>query len=99
MEGDSSDDEGDAALPDDTAQDSQGVEGAAWVPPVPGVTVTLGQSRTMAAWTVFQLDLTAEHDPNAYTIAVRAAQVGGRCQVGMKEGLLVTDGRVDILKL
>jgi hypothetical protein len=47
-EGDSSDDEGDPALPDDTAEDSQGVEDAAWVPPVFGVTVTLRQPRAMA---------------------------------------------------
>jgi hypothetical protein len=55
MEGDSSDDECDPALPDDTTEDSQGVEDAAWVPPVPGVTVTLCQPRTMATWTVLQL--------------------------------------------
>jgi hypothetical protein len=97
MEGDSSDDESDPALPEDTAQESQGVEDAAWVPPVPCVTVTLRQPRTMATWTVFQHDDAAEDDPHAYTTAVRAAQMGG--QVGLKEGLHVTDGRVDILKL
>jgi hypothetical protein len=31
MEGDSSDDEGDPTLPDDTAEESQGVEDATWV--------------------------------------------------------------------
>jgi hypothetical protein len=40
MESDSSDDEGDPALPDDTAEDSQSVEDAAWVPPVHDITVT-----------------------------------------------------------
>jgi hypothetical protein len=39
----------------------------------------------------------AEHDPHVDTIAVRVAQMGG--QVGLKEGLPVMDGRVDILKL
>jgi hypothetical protein len=97
MEGDSSDDEGDPALPDDAAQDSQGVEDAAWVPLVHDVTVTLRQPRTRATWTVFQHDDVAEHDPHAYTSAVRAAQMGGH--VGLKEGLHVTDGRLDILKL
>jgi hypothetical protein len=98
MEGDSSDDEGDPALPGDTTEASQGVKDAAWVPPVPGVTFTLRQPRTMATWTVFQHDDAAEHDPLAYTTAARAAQMGGL--VGLKEGLLLlTDGRVDILKL
>jgi hypothetical protein len=92
MEGDSSNDEGDPALPDDTAEVSQAVEDAAWPPPVP-----LRQPRTMATWTVLQHDDAAEHDPQANTTAVRAAQMGG--QVGLKEGLPVTDGRVDILKL
>jgi hypothetical protein len=32
VEGDSSDDEGDSFLPDDTVTDSQGVEEMAWVP-------------------------------------------------------------------
>jgi hypothetical protein len=76
MDGDSSDDEGDPALPDDTAEDSQGVEDAAWVPPVHGVTVTLRQPRTMATWTVFQHDDVAQHEPFADTNAVRAAQNG-----------------------
>jgi hypothetical protein len=51
----------------------------------------------MATWTVFQHDDAAEHDPLADTTAVRAAQMRG--QVGLKEGLPVTDGRVDILKV
>jgi hypothetical protein len=97
MEGDSSDDEGDPALSDDTAKDSQGVEDDAWVPPVPRVTVTLRQPRTKATWTVFQHDDAPEHDPHADTTAMHAAQMGG--QVGLKEGLHVTHGRVDILKL
>jgi hypothetical protein len=97
MEGDSSDDEGVPAPPDDAAEDSRGVEDAAWVPRVLGVTVTLRQPRTMATWTVFQHDDVVEHDQFLNTIAVRAAQMGG--QVGLKEGLHVTDGRVDILKL
>jgi hypothetical protein len=40
MEGDSPDDEGDPPLSYDTAEDSLGVEDAAWVPPVLGFTVT-----------------------------------------------------------
>jgi hypothetical protein len=51
----------------------------------------------MATWTVFQHDDAAKHDPLAYTTVVRAAQM--RLHVGLKEGLHVTDGRVDILKL
>jgi hypothetical protein len=97
MEGDSSDDEGDPALSDDTAKDSKGIEDDAWVSHVPGVTVTLRQPRAVATWTVFQHDDAAEHDPHADTTAVRAAQMRGH--VGLKEGLPLTDGRVDILKL
>ena len=41
MEADSSDDDGDPALPDDTVED------AVCVPPVPGDTVTLRQPRTI----------------------------------------------------
>jgi hypothetical protein len=41
MKGDSSDDEGDPFLSNDTVEDSQGVKDIAWVPPLPGVTVTL----------------------------------------------------------
>jgi hypothetical protein len=41
MEADSSDDDGDPALPDDAVED------AVWVPPVHGDTVTLRQPRTM----------------------------------------------------
>jgi hypothetical protein len=74
-----------------------GVEDAAWVPPVLGVTVTLRQPGTMPTWTVFQHDDVAEHDPHTDTIAVRAARMGG--YVGLNEGLLVTDGRVKVLKL
>jgi hypothetical protein len=51
----------------------------------------------MATWTVFQHDDAAEHDPHVDTTAVRAAQMGE--QVGLKVVLLVTDGRVVILKL
>jgi hypothetical protein len=97
MEGDSSDDEGDPALSDDTAKDSQGVEDDVWVPRVHGATVKLRQPRTVVTWAVFQNDDTAEHDPHVDTTAVRAAQMGG--QVELKEGLPLTDGRVDILKL
>jgi hypothetical protein len=43
MEADSSDDDGDPALPDDTVED------IVWVPPVPGDTVTLRQPRTMSS--------------------------------------------------
>jgi hypothetical protein len=95
--GDSSDDEGDPALSDGTAKDSQGVEDDVWVPRVHGATVKLRQPRIVVTWTVFQNDDAAEHDPHADTTAVRAAQMGG--QVGLKEGLHLTDGRVDILKL
>jgi hypothetical protein len=35
-------------LPDDTVEDSQGVEDIAWVSPGPGVTVTVRQARTMS---------------------------------------------------
>jgi hypothetical protein len=91
MEGDSSNDEGDPALHDDTVED------VAWVPPVPYVTVTLRQPRTMVTWTVFQHDDAADHVPHAKTTTVRAALLGRH--VGLKEGLHVTDGRVDILKL
>jgi hypothetical protein len=42
MERDSSNDEGDRFLPDDTIEDTQvGIEDIAWIPPVLGVTVTL----------------------------------------------------------
>jgi hypothetical protein len=90
MEGDSSGDEGDPALSDDTAEESKGVEDAAWVLPIPGVTVTIRQPRTIATWTVFQHDDAAEHDPLKDTTTMRAALMGG--QVGLMEGLHVTDG-------
>jgi hypothetical protein len=47
IEGDSSDDDGDPALSDNTAEDFQGVEDAAWVPSVPSVNFALRQPRTM----------------------------------------------------
>jgi hypothetical protein len=45
---------------------------------------------------VFQHGDAAEHDPLDDTTAVSAALMGGH--VGLKEGLPMTDGRVDILK-
>jgi hypothetical protein len=41
IEGDSSDDEGDCFLPDDTVVDPQGIEDISWIPLLHGVTVTL----------------------------------------------------------
>jgi hypothetical protein len=51
----------------------------------------------MVTWTVFRNNAAAEHDPYANTTAVRATQIEGH--VGLKEGLHVTDGRADVLKL
>jgi hypothetical protein len=61
-EGDSYDDEGDRFLPDDTVEDSQGIEDIAWTSLVPSVTVTLCYPRTIVTWTAFQHDSAAEHD-------------------------------------
>jgi hypothetical protein len=63
MGGESSDDLGDRFLPDDTVEDSQGIEDIAWIPLVHCVTVTLRQPRIIVIWTVFQHDAAAEHDP------------------------------------
>jgi hypothetical protein len=73
MEGDSSDDEGDRFLPDDTVEDSQGIGDIAWIALVHGVTFTLREPRIIVTWTTFQHNAAAEHDPYANTIAVRAA--------------------------
>jgi hypothetical protein len=97
IEGDSSADEGVRFLPDGTVEESQGIPDIAWIPFVPGVTVTLRQQRVIVTWTAFQHDATAEHDPYADTTAVRASQV--EVHVGLNEGLHVTDGQVDVSKL
>jgi hypothetical protein len=72
IEGDSSDDEGVRFLPDDTVEDSQGIEDIAWIPLVCGVTVTLRLPRIIVTWTAFQHDAAAEHEPYVVRIAVRA---------------------------
>jgi hypothetical protein len=72
IEGDSSDDEGDRFLPDDTVEGTQGIEDIAWIPLVHGVTVTLRQPRIILTWTTFEHDAAAEHNRHAATIAVRA---------------------------
>jgi hypothetical protein len=60
MEGDSSDDEGDRFLPDDTVEDPQGIEDISLVPLVHGVTVTLRHPRIVKTWTAFQHDATSQ---------------------------------------
>jgi hypothetical protein len=72
MEGDSSDDEGDRFLPDDTVEDSQGIEDIARIPLVPCVTVTSRQPRIIVTWTAFQHDAAAEHESYVDTTAVHA---------------------------
>jgi hypothetical protein len=72
MEGVSSDDEGDRFPPDDTVEDSQGIEDIAWIQLVHGVTVTVREPRMIVTWTAFKHDVAAEHDPYADTAPVRA---------------------------